>query len=56
MDTTDPAVQRELERRLRIIEDQEVGDPAHDAFPVGDLIVLAIIVIAAILVGLVVNL
>lgn len=56
MDTTDPAVQQELERRLRIIEDNEVGDPVHDAFPVGDLIVLVIVVISAVLVGLIVNL
>lgn len=56
MDTTDPAVQQELDRRLRIIEDDEVGDPVHDAFPRADLAILVAVIVVSILVGLIVNL
>ena len=51
MDTTDPAVRHELERRLSIIEDHEVGDPVHDAFPRTDLAILVAIIVVSILVG-----
>lgn len=53
MDTTDPAVRQELERRLRVIETDEVGDPAHDAFPRADLIALVVIVVLSIIVALI---
>ena len=56
MDTTDPAVRAELERRLRIIEDHEVGDPVHDAFPRADLAILVVIIVVSVLVGLIVSL
>jgi hypothetical protein len=56
MDTTDPAVKQELERRLQVIETEEVGDPAHDAFPRADLIALVALVVLSIVVGLIAGL
>lgn len=56
MDTTDPAVKQELARRLQVIETEEVGDPAHDAFPRTDLLALMAIVVLSIIVGLIVGL
>lgn len=56
MDTNDPALRQELERRLRVIETEEVGDPAHDAFPRPDLIALVVVVVLSMIIALIVGL
>lgn len=56
MDTTDPNVRQELERRLEMIETQEIGDAAHDPFPRADLMALGLIVVLSIIVGLIAGL
>jgi hypothetical protein len=55
MDDTDRAVREELERRLAVIGVEERETP-RPPFPRGDMVVLVVIAVLAVVVGLVVGL
>lgn len=56
MDTDDPQVRRELQRRLDVIAATETADPARGPLPRADLAALLAIVVVSVLLGLVVGL
>ncbi|MFI7610506.1 hypothetical protein ACIBP6_04625 [Nonomuraea terrae] len=51
MDVQDPAVRAELERRLRALEEDEAGDPAHAPLSPTELWVFAAVVVVLTLIG-----
>lgn len=51
MDTSDARVREELNRRLRTISTDEVGDPVHAPLPRADLVACIVIVVLSIVVG-----
>lgn len=53
MDTTDPVVRDELERRLAVIGTTEAGDGVHTAFPRADLWVLVLVVLLSMVLAVV---
>ncbi len=55
MDTSDPHVRQELERRLEVIRTTEAADPSRGPLPRADLAALLAIVVLAVLLGLVVG-
>lgn len=56
MDAHDVQVRQELERRLAVISSDEADDPVHGPLSTVDLVWLAAIVAAAIVLGIVVTL
>jgi hypothetical protein len=56
MDATDPQVRQELERRLAVIDTDEIADEAHAPLPRVDLWALALIVAVSLVCAMVVGL